>query len=248
MTKSKILILIPARYASTRFPGKPLALLKGKTLISYVIKNMQQSPYDFAIVTDDQRIENECLKHNAPVWRVDDDVISGSERIALAYERFYQEKNYQWIINVQGDEPLLKYNSLKKLAEFASSSERFDICTLVQPHENAVDPISLAPQVVKVARSSLTGECFYFSRTAIPSNTKGLMKTWYSHVGVYAFRPNALEQMVKAPPSELEKIESLEQLRALEIGLKIGACEIQEKLAGVDLPEDITKVESLMVE
>ena len=110
----KLLILIPATYESSPFPGKPLAPIKNKPMIHYVVENCQKSGFDYAVVTDSGLIEKSVKSINGSVVRVDDEVVSGSERIALAYQRFFRQEKYDFVVNVQGDEPLLKGEIIKE--------------------------------------------------------------------------------------------------------------------------------------
>lgn len=241
---SATLILVPARFGSSRFPGKPLAKINGKSMISYVVANCRQSGLDFAIVTDDDRIEQEVKSLEAPVVRVDENVTTGSERIALAHERFFKDKNYTYIINVQGDEPLLTAEAIKELASFHQEQSHFSITTLVKERSTGEKEYS-NPNVVKCALAQ-DGKCLYFSRSSIAYNNSGAEQTWHQHIGVYSYQVQALERFVTLPPSRLETMEKLEQLRALENQMTIGAMVCNLQLIGVDTPEDIAKIEGVL--
>lgn len=247
--KSKVLLLIPARYQSSRFPGKPLADLAGKSLIQRVwekAKELTKNSNHFveaAVVTDDKRIEEHLQSLQANVVRVDDEVISGTERIALAMERFFSSNDYDLVLNVQGDEPLIAVETLEALINFHLESD-WDIATLY--HRQAMQGQELAdwsnPNRVKIALNPDNGHCLYFSRAAIPASAH----FWDLHVGVYCYRPKALLRFISLPPSYLEKTERLEQLRALEGGLTIGALKTDNFLMGVDTPEDLVKVKGVI--
>jgi 3-deoxy-manno-octulosonate cytidylyltransferase (CMP-KDO synthetase) len=238
---SKVVVLIPARYQSSRFPGKPLALLKNKTMIERVYQNAASSGLECAVVTDDDRIEAEVKKFGGKVIRVDDDVPSGSERIALAYERFYEGKA-DLVINVQGDEPLLPGESLKLLADFHLNS-KFDVATMVRPRKSSEEDFK-NPNVVKAVLAQVSGQCLYFSRASLPFDRDQKSEyEWHQHIGVYSYRPKALKEFVKAPVARLEDLEKLEQLRAMEMGFSIGALSVNYILQGVDTPDDVQKVE-----
>ena len=250
MSKKSVLILIPARFASTRFPGKPLALIAGQSMISRVLENCKSAShptitFESFVVTDSDEVETH-VKSN--VVRVDDDVISGTLRIELAYSRFFKDKNYDLVINVQGDEPLLDGSDLVRLAEFHLASP-FEIATLVKK-QAGFDSVFHDSNKVKVAMSETTGKAFYFSRASIPfKRDSGVDLSgdyWFLHIGVYSYRPEALSSFAKAPVSRLEDLEKLEQLRALEMGLTIGALETKSTVMGVDHPEDIKKVEEVL--
>lgn len=242
---SSIVILIPARFGSSRFPGKPLAKILGQTMIEHVYKNCADSGFYTAIVTDNDEIEKEAKKFNGNVLRVDDDVPSGSERIALAYERYLKDKNPKLVINVQGDEPLLKGSVLKELANFHEKSP-YEITTLIRERKSSEEDFK-NPNVVKSVWVKETNECLYFSRASLPFDRDGNKTySWFQHIGVYSYRPQALSQFVKLPMGKLEDLEKLEQLRALENKMKIGAILTEQKLIGVDVPEDIHRVEGVL--
>lgn len=249
----RIAILIPARFASSRFPGKPLVPLKNRFMIQYVWDNcsslIQSTEFqcEVFVVTDDQRIEDAVLGFGGKVLRVDDDVISGSLRIQLAYERFLANQGFDLIVNVQGDEPLLRADELKQLI-LKHLGSSFDIMTMVKK-QMSFDEEFQNPNRVKAVVSETTRQCFYFSRQAIPYKRdlpKDPNEYWYLHIGVYSYRPKALIQFAASPETRLENLEKLEQLRALEIGLTIGAMETKSVLIGVDTPEDVKKVEEVL--
>lgn len=241
----RAVILIPARYESSRFPGKPLAKIFSKSMIQRVYENVAQSGYATFVVTDDSRIDEHVKSFGGKVLRVDDRVETGSERIFLAYDRFLKTENYELIVNVQGDEPLLKGAEVKKLIDFHLSS-KFDIGTMVKPRMFP-DPQFDNPNVVKAVYTPVTGQCLYFSRASIPfdRDKKGCFD-WYQHIGVYSYKKDALIKFQSLKPSVYENLEKLEQLRALENGLQIGAVTTNLNLIGVDVPEDIERVEGEM--
>ena len=243
-------MLIPARYESSRFPGKPLAPLKNKPMISHVyertqkLSEVQGFEVTVAVVTDDDRIEEHLKNEEKCVVRVDDPVESGTERIHLAWKRHFGEEDFDFIINVQGDEPLIEKEDLKELVEFHHQSS-FDIATVVQ--EKEIDQEFNNPNRVKAVFDEKTGQCFYFSRAAIPMDRDGgNLKHWHLHIGLYCYRAQALEKFCKNPMGSLEKIEKLEQLRALGLGMTIGATRARHPFLGVDTPEDIASVEGVL--
>jgi len=240
--KSRLLVLIPARFASTRFPGKPLAVINGKSMIQRVYENCKKSGCEVAVVTDDSRIEDHVKSFNGRALRVDDDLPSGTERIELAFRRFYNPKDFDLVINVQGDEPLLKGEEILRLAEYHLKST-FDIATLVREEQGGEYK---DPNRVKAIFCEGSGQCLYFSRAAVPfyRETKSEV-LWHLHIGVYSYKPQALLSFCKLPVSRLENCEKLEQLRALEAGIKIGAIKTTFKLMGVDTHEDLLKVEGV---
>lgn len=238
-------VLIPARFQSSRFPGKPLASIAGKSMIERVYENACGSGLKCYVVTDDERIESAVRAFGGNVLMVKDDVPSGSERIALAHARHLLADNPEFIINVQGDEPLLKGEVLKDLLHFHAGS-KFDITTLVRPRERHESDWT-NPNIVKAVIGH-GQRCVYFSRASVPVQREGVTAPWFHHVGVYCFRAEALQKFIKLPMGKLEDLEKLEQLRALENGMSIGATETKLKLMGVDTPEDVKKVEEALRE
>jgi 3-deoxy-manno-octulosonate cytidylyltransferase (CMP-KDO synthetase) len=240
-----VIILIPARHGSSRFPGKPLAKIKGISMIERVFKNCASSGFETAVVTDNTKIETHVKSFGGSVVRVDDNVPSGSERIALAYERFFKHKTPQLVMNVQGDEPLLRGDVLKTLADFHRSAD-YEVATLVRERSSKEEDFK-NHNVVKALFVPGTGECLYFSRQSIPFDRDGGRDySWFQHIGVYSYRPEALVKFVKLPMARLEDLEKLEQLRALENKMRIGAVLTTQRLIGVDIPEDILKVEGAL--
>ena len=243
MNDSKALVLIPSRYGSSRFPGKPLAPILNKPMIQWVYENCAKSGFDVWVVTDHDEIET-CVKgFGGNVCRVDDDVSSGTERIQLAYERNFSKENYDYVINVQGDEPLLKGEELNQLV-CKQNLLKTPVATIVKKY-NGFDEHFKDPDKVKVAMSP-EGICHYFSRAPIPferdQDVPLEKQNWFHHIGVYSYTPEALNSFAKHPATELELAEKLEQLRALDMGLQIGALVSEEKHLGVDKPEDIEKI------
>ena len=242
---ASVVILIPARFASSRFPGKPLAMIAGKSMIQRVFENCKASGLPTHIVTDHDGIEKHVKEFGGSVIRIDDDVPSGSERIALAYERFLQAENPDLVINVQGDEPLLNGSVLKELADFHLNSD-YEVATLLRERSVKEEDFK-NPNVVKAVWSPVSKQCLYFSRQSLPYDRDGGREyTWYHHIGVYSYRPQALSSFVKLPESRLEVLERLEQLRGLENGMRIGAILTTQKLIGVDVPDDVQKVEGAL--
>lgn len=242
------LVLIPSRFASTRFPGKPLALIAGKPMVQRVYEGCAHlKNAHVCVVTDNDEIEK-CVKNfGGNVVRVDDDVVSGSERIYLAYERFFSKQKFDLIVNVQGDEPLIQNNLLTDLIKFHSAGV-FDVATVLRPMKQN-DESFLDPNKVKSIFESASGKCHYFTRASVPYNrSKVADAKWFLHIGIYSYRPSALSSFCKLAQSENEKLESLEQLRLLDNGFSIGAILSDARLAGVDSPEDIKYVEGVLNE
>lgn len=250
MDFSNVLILIPARMQSTRFPGKPLAAISGKPMIRWVYENLKALGSDVWVVTDHEDIEQEVQKFGQ-VCRIDEPVSTGSERIYLAYKKYFQgqsSKKYDFIVNVQGDEPLLAPDALKKLLEF-QWQKSYEVATLLSQEQKNLEDFQ-HPNTVKVIFSPETGECHYFSRAPIPfQRDQGEVPDWYKHIGVYSFKPKALEAFHQFSGKCLfEDSEKLEQLRFLELGYKIGATITDLPLQAVDHPTDIQKVERILSE
>lgn len=245
--KAQTVVLIPARFNSSRFPGKPLATIDGKTMIERVYENALKSGFETFVVTDDAKIESAVKNFGGQVLRVDDEVETGSERIILAFERYLKQGNVQFIINVQGDEPLLEGSELKKLVQYQLKSG-VDIATMVRKRSSKTDLEAYKnSNVVKVIYEKDSGACFYFSRASIPHDRDQKNEFfWYQHVGVYSYSVNALMKFKNLKVSYYENLEKLEQLRAMEAGLKFGAIETTLNLIGVDAPEDIQKVEGVL--
>jgi len=242
--RANALVLIPARHASSRFPGKPLVPLMGKPMIQRVWENVAHF-FDAYVVTDDDRIEKAVKDFGGNVVRVDDDVESGTLRIALAYERFFKDKGYEFVVNVQGDEPLLGGDDLERLVQFHRDSD-FDVTTLLKKETDQKEFVN--PNRVKAVFSEASGECHYFSRAPVPFHRDQDVKHWWLHVGVYSYTPESLVKACQLKSSPLEQLEKLEQLRFLENSMRIGAVETKSILLGVDVPEDVAKVEERLRE
>ncbi|MBL6988499.1 MAG: 3-deoxy-manno-octulosonate cytidylyltransferase [Bacteriovoracaceae bacterium] len=241
----KVLVLIPARFGSKRFPGKPLAKILDKSMIQMVYDNAQSSGMEICVVTDNSEIEQHVRSFSGNVRMVEDDVHSGSARIYLAYKRYFSNKKYDLIINVQGDEPLLAGDELLRLAKFHMSCKE-DICTLVKRKHDFGEEFDDSNRV-KAIFSQQTGRCHYFSRSKIPYVSQGEEALyWFLHIGVYSFTPSALERFNRGVDSYYQKVERLEQLGALDMGLTISAIETHKELIGVDIPEDIKIIEGVI--
>ena len=246
MDDKRILVLIPARYQSSRFPGKPLAQISGKSMIERVYTNCREAGFETYVVTDHDQIEKHVLSFKGQCLRVDDDVPSGSERIFLAYQRLMKKGGkIDLVMNVQGDEPLLPGKELKRLADFHLKSH-FDVTTLVREIKGEAEEFK-NPNRVKAILTE-RGQCLYFSRAPIPYDRDGAgtPARWHLHIGVYSFRPKVLSAFNQASATAYELLEKLEQLRLLESGFNIGGLVTTENLMGVDLPSDIAKIEGVL--
>ncbi len=242
----RVLVLIPARYGSTRFPGKPLTLIHGRPMINHVLENVKRGLEGLhsrvVVVTDDDRIEAAIPAELGEVARVDDEVSTGSERILLAFERFYESEQWDLVVNVQGDEPLLTGEILKSVVNFHLGSS-FDVATLVR-HMPVRDHEFLDSNRVKAVYVPESGACLYFSRAAVPHERDGSGNVgWHLHIGLYSFRPSVLKRFGTLAEGRLESLEKLEQLRLLENGHTIGAAVTDQVIGGVDTPSDVKWVE-----
>jgi len=238
---TKIAAIIPARWASTRFPGKPLHLLAGKPMIQHVWERCQlcQSIDEVYVATDDERISNTALKFGAKVFLTSPAHPSGTDRVAEVTTRL---PHVTHILNVQGDEPMLNVELLHRLAQTLRESPQMEMITAATPFPEFADPNS--PHMVKVVVSK-SGQALYFSRSAIPFH-HGTPFQRLLHLGIYGFQRSFLLKFVSWEPSPLEKCEKLEQLRALENGAQIQVLITPHMSIGVDTPEDAQLVENTL--
>ncbi len=237
-----VLGVIPARYDSTRFPGKPLANLGGKPLIQWVWERARQArSLDRVVVaTDDKRILEAVKKFGGEAMMTKSSHPSGTDRAA----QVAASCPCNLVVNIQGDEPLMHPGNIDDLVRVLQSRPEFGMGTLCVPLDNSLDPH--ASDVVKVVMRK-GGEALYFSRAAIPFNRdkiKGVR--YFKHLGLYAYYPVVLQQLVHLPVSPLEQAEKLEQLRALENGVRILVRETTHDSIGVDTPEDFERVKKFL--
>jgi 3-deoxy-manno-octulosonate cytidylyltransferase (CMP-KDO synthetase) len=244
MTNSNTIVaIIPARYASTRFPGKPLVLINGKTMIQCVYDQVKNTPgiSEVIVATDDDRIEAEVLSFGGKVVRTKPEHPSGTDRCYEAYQQL--NKSYDFIINVQGDEPFIQPEQIRTLAGILKPETQ--LATLIKKIED--EETLFNPNTPKVIINT-KGEALYFSRQTIPylrqfsDKTEWLKQhTFYKHIGMYAYRPDILEKITQLSPSSLELVESLEQLRWIENGYSIQTAITTIETIGIDTPEDLRK-------
>ena len=232
-------IVVPARWASTRFPGKPLAAIAGVSLIQRVYERAVTSARANAVyvATDDDRIFEHVAAFGGKVVRPDGDFVTGTDRIAAALPLIERNEGaaFDVIVNVQGDEPLIDVTSVDSLIARLETTPS-GMATLACPIETEEE--FLSRDVVKVVTDAV-GNAIYFSRAPIGSREASLR-----HIGVYAYRRAVLERFVSLAPSGLERAESLEQLRALQHGFRIAVSRTAKPHLGVDRPEDVARVES----
>lgn len=242
----KFLGIIPARYASSRFPGKPLVDIKGKTMIRRVYEQVQQSAkIDKVIVaTDDLRIQQEVLSFGGHVAMTAATHESGTDRCA---EVIAKEQGYDVVINIQGDEPFINPEQIDLLASCFESPET-KIATLVKAITAQEELFNV--NIPKVVRN-LKGEALYFSRQTIPFLRGIAPAAWlqhqqyFKHIGIYAYTTATLRELTQLPVSDLEKTEALEQLRWLENGYAIQTAITPHETIAVDTPEDLDRILSL---
>jgi len=239
---SKVVAVIPARWASTRFPGKPMAELAGEPMIAHVVRRASEATtVDHVIVaTDDERIAKAAVSVGAEAIMTGE-CPSGTDRVAAAVA---DRDEWEIVINVQGDEPLLAGDNIDVLVEGLLADDEVRMSTLCRPLESERTD---DPNAVKVVRD-LRGRALYFSRSLIPypRHREAAWKLWRLHLGIYGFRREALQAFVALPPSELEQAEGLEQLRALENGIPILVLDAPHPAFGVDTPEDLERVEKII--
>jgi 3-deoxy-manno-octulosonate cytidylyltransferase (CMP-KDO synthetase) len=236
---NKAVGIIPARWDSTRFPGKPLHLVAGKPLLCHVWERCRRAKNlnSLIIATDDMRIARAAFDWGAEVSLTSVRHRSGTDRVA---EVARKAKEFGYVINIQGDEPLVDPRLIDKFVETLRSNRKIEMVTAAHPFENPAEASS--PHQVKVALD-LSGRALYFSRAAIPfpRNLSGIK--YLRHQGIYGFRRDTLLQFVKWKPAPLERSESLEQLRALENGVTVHVLVIAKGSPGVDTPEDADALE-----
>lgn len=242
----KVLGIIPARYASTRFPGKPLAMIKGKTMIRRVVEQAWKSKLDAVVVaTDDMRIADEVLGFGGQYVLTDPNHRSGTDRCREALDTL--ETQYDAVVNIQGDEPFIDPRQINALVDLISEEET-QIASLVRRIDD--EDALFSTNTVKVVMDN-EGKALYFSRNPIPFMRNVAREQWlengvfYQHIGIYAYKAEVLRQIAALPPSKLEMAESLEQLRWLENGLPIRMAVTNLMNVSIDTPSDLDKVERL---
>ena len=235
---NKAVGIIPARWSSTRFPGKPLHLIAGKALLRRVWERCEKAKNldSVIIATDDMRIAQAAFSWGAEVALTSQSHCSGTDRVA---EVARKAKQFAFIVNIQGDEPLIEPGLIDKIVEKLRSNHATQIVTAAHRFENPQD--ALSPHQVKVV-ADRDGNALYFSRAPIPFHEKGHSLS-LRHQGIYGFRRTALLQFVKWKPTPLERAESLEQLRALENGVKVHVLITVKGSPGIDTLADAKTLE-----
>ncbi len=242
---SRVLGIIPARYASSRFPGKPLADIQGKPMIQWVYERCSSIFEHLFVATDDYRILNAVNNFGGEAILTGDGHSSGTERCLEAYGIISKQidSKFDLIVNIQGDEPMVSPEQLEELIScFDISGTK--IATLIQAFDAEENPENR--NIVKVVVDN-TLKAIYFSRLPIPYNKDNSAEiTHYKHIGLYAYTPAALNEICSLAPTMLEKSENLEQLRWMEHGYSIQTKESKYKNIGVDSPADLEKVRALL--
>ena len=245
----KCIAIIPARYASTRFPAKPLAMLEGKSIIERVYRQVEKAIGDVVVATDDQRIADAVEAFGGRAVMTSTEHQSGTDRCYEAFQKVGGD--YDIVINVQGDEPFIQPSQIASLVE-CFNNPATDIATLVKPFtvEDGIEALE-NPNSPKVVISK-DMSAIYFSRSVIPYMRGVEPKEWlskhtyYKHIGMYAFRAKALKEVTALPQSSLELSEKLEQLRWLENGYRIGVGITNIETIGIDTPEDLCRAEEFL--
>ncbi len=234
----KGIAVIPARYHSTRFPGKPLVLLKGKPLIQHVWEKASKARNieRVLVATDNEEIKRVVMGFGGECIMTSAEHESGTDRVAEVVEKM----EYEIVVNVQGDEPMIEPILIDRIVEVLND-ERVTMASIYElwdDRESFIDP-----NIVKVVVDR-DGFAIYFSRSPIPFSKDN--STFFRHVGIYGYKKNILLNLVRLPRSYLEIRENLEQLRAIENGIKIKMIQSNKKTMGIDTPEDLIEAERLL--
>ncbi len=245
----KFIGIIPARYASTRFPAKPLALLGGKPVIQRVYEQVTGVLDEAVVATDDERIEAAVKAFGGKVVMTSPDHKSGTDRCYEAYCKVGQ--GYEVVVNIQGDEPFIQRSQLEAV-KACFGDEATQIATLVKPFvpEDGYDALENVNSPKVVVNKEM--QALYFSRSIIPFQRNNDRSEWlsnhvyYKHIGLYAYRASVLKEITSLPQSPLELAESLEQLRWLENGYMIKVGISQVETIGIDTPQDLARAEEFL--
>ena len=241
--------IIPARFQSTRFPGKPLVLLGGKPIIQWVYENAKKVLTEVYVATDDERIYQAVEAFGGKAVYTSSNHQSGTDRCAEAALKVAEQLKFEVVINIQGDEPFIRPEQVEGLKACFDSPET-EIATLIKP-------ITIASEITNINRPKVVinknQEAMYFSRSSIPFVRDSQPEDWinqntfYSHIGMYAYRFDILLELTSLPTGILEKAESLEQLRWLENGYRIKTAQTQFESIGIDTPEDLEQAHKFLI-
>ena len=248
--------IIPSRFGSSRFPGKPLAMLAGKPLVAWVVEAVKKAKTldDVFVATDDERIVKAVEQYGGVAVMTPSELPSGTDRIACAARNRFGGDfgDDDILVNIQGDEPLIDPKLIDELVGKLTSSD-VEMATAVTPIKNAAD--LAAKTVVKVVLDRDDG-ALYFSRAPIPCDRDNIpnfqtsqtsqTSLYVRHLGIYAYRGGFLKRYIAEPPCALEKTEKLEQLRALWMGVRIAVVRTADEGVGVDTPEDAERVAAIL--
>ena len=253
----KVYGIIPSRFGSSRFPGKPLAILAGKPLVAWVVEAVKKAKGldEVLVATDDERIVKAVEEYGGKAVMTPSELPSGTDRIACAARNFLGADfaDDDILVNIQGDEPLIDPALVEQLAAKLKDDPRWSMATAVTPIKCGSD--FAAKTVVKVVLDRDDG-ALYFSRAPIPCdrdnepdfslNPSTPQSLYVRHLGIYAYRGAFLKKYIAEPPCPLEKTEKLEQLRALWMGAKIAVVRTEDEGVGVDTPEDAERVAAIL--
>jgi len=236
----KILGVIPARFGSTRLPGKPLQSILDKPLLQWVVEGAKTSEKldELIVATDHEEILALCKKIDVAAVMTDPDLPSGSDRVWAAAK----DRDFDIIINIQGDEPLIEGWVLDELVEPFSTDSGLNMATL--GHKMSVEDLE-SPNTAKIVLNN-RDEALYFSRFSIPFSRADLVQypeACLKHIGLYAYRKEFLKHFCQQAPVDIERCESLEQLRALYLGARLKVIRVEHESWGVDTPDDVKKIE-----
>lgn len=248
----KYICLIPARYESSRFPGKPLAKIGGEEMIIRVCRQVEKTGIDLAVATDDERIFKCVESAGYRAVMTSSKHKSGTERVEEAYRNLGSDADV--VINIQGDEPFILPSQIEKLINLFDNDDSVEIATLSKPfNTNDGFDALFDPNLVKLIYDD-SFNALYFSRSIIPYIRKTDWKNWlkeydfHTHIGIYGYKAETLKRIVSLPQSTLEKAESLEQLRWLQNGYKIRVGITEFSTIGIDTIEDLQRAEKMLHE
>ena len=255
----RTLAVLPSRYPSSRFPGKPLALIAGRPMIQWVWEAAKNAAGvdEVLVATDDERIRAVVEGFGGKVAMTDPDLPSGTDRVAAAMASL--KEKFDVVVNIQGDEPAMHPGTIAAVVKLMAEDPELAMATAACPFQSADELFN--PNLVKVVTDD-RGRALYFSRSPIPylrSSTvfQADFRPWLSpeqlalykrHLGIYAYRPDALRAFTRLAPHPLEQVEMLEQLRALGAGIPMGVAFTPYVSLGVDVPEDIAAVEAVLAQ
>lgn len=240
--------IIPARFQSTRFPGKPLAILDNKPIIQWVYENAKKALTEVYVATDDERIFKAVESFGGKAVYTSPNHQSGTDRCAEAAQKVAEKIQFDVIINIQGDEPFIRAEQIEGLKDCFNSPET-EIATLIKPITNAAEITNINRPKVVINKNQ---EALYFSRSPIPFVRDCPTEEWinrntfFAHIGMYAYRFDILLNLTQLPIGILEKAESLEQLRWLENGFRIKTAQTTFENIGIDTPEDLENAKKFL--